>query len=218
MLQKNGDAGHGAFDTPRFLDATTCCEDYMVLCHAWLPPRDQVNAPVHWLGRLQHRPSEVAMGRCSRTTLTVSQHLSAQRVHGAHASTACSFLRLRIITGRRHQIRLHLAHIGGPVVGDRKYTGLPSQVADAQWCGEHCLHRCSLTFFTASFGNSSTAPAKQVRTFEEMPARLKRVISHLRVVKDFRAEHGLMWRKKGRSYAGCTPNNDIRKCKNYRND
>jgi hypothetical protein len=57
-----------------------------------------------------------------------------------------------------------------------------------------------------------------VRTFEEMPARLKRVISHLRVVKDFRAEHGLMWRKKGRSYAGCTPNNDIRKCKNYRND
>ena len=57
------------------------------------------------------------------------------------------------------------------MVGDRKYTGLPSQVADAQWCGEHCLHRCSLTFFTASFGNSSTAPAKQVRTFEEMPAK-----------------------------------------------
>ena len=33
----------------------------------------------------------------------------------------CSYVRLRIDTGRRHQIRRHLAHAGHHVIGDTKY-------------------------------------------------------------------------------------------------
>ena len=32
-----------------------------------------------------------------------------------------SLLRIRLLTGRHHQIRVQLAHAGVPIVGDRKY-------------------------------------------------------------------------------------------------
>lgn len=34
-----------------------------------------------------------------------------------------SVLRIRLHTGRKHQIRIHLAHIGHPIVGDKLYGG-----------------------------------------------------------------------------------------------
>ena len=35
-----------------------------------------------------------------------------------------SFLEVRLETGRTHQIRVHMAHIGNPVLGDRTYGGM----------------------------------------------------------------------------------------------
>jgi 23S rRNA pseudouridine1911/1915/1917 synthase len=34
-----------------------------------------------------------------------------------------SLIRARPLTGRLHQIRVHLAHLGHPVLGDKLYTG-----------------------------------------------------------------------------------------------
>ncbi len=51
-----------------------------------------------------------------------------------------SLLGIDLLTGRKHQIRVHLAHIGHPVVGDRKY-GPPEPGAKRLM-----LHAYSITF------------------------------------------------------------------------
>jgi 23S rRNA pseudouridine955/2504/2580 synthase len=43
------------------------------------------------------------------------------RVRRLQANEHFSFLEVRLLTGRTHQIRVHLSHAGHPVLGDDKY-------------------------------------------------------------------------------------------------
>lgn len=44
----------------------------------------------------------------------------------AHLDDAATFVRLFPETGRTHQLRVHMAHLGHPIVADRRYGGPPS--------------------------------------------------------------------------------------------
>ncbi|CAK9097827.1 Ribosomal large subunit pseudouridine synthase D (23S rRNA pseudouridine(1911/1915/1917) synthase) (rRNA pseudouridylate synthase D) (rRNA-uridine isomerase D), partial [Durusdinium trenchii] len=160
--------------------------DYMVLGHGWIPSSRSVESAVHWLGRLSEKPSVVAYGKRARSRLKLLKHLVSpfNTTARGERSSCCSFVKVHIMTGRRHQIRLHMAFIGAPVVGDGKYAATPCYHEDLQWCGHHCLHRCRLSFSTSCFpGNFSRAVRVQV--FEELPSNLKQFISDLRIVRDF---------------------------------
>jgi len=56
-----------------------------------------------------------------------------------------TLLEVRIITGRTHQIRAHLASIGHPVVGDPVY-GAPRQIPGMPPLGRYFLHAWKLGF------------------------------------------------------------------------
>jgi 23S rRNA pseudouridine1911/1915/1917 synthase len=51
-----------------------------------------------------------------------------------------SFVQLRLYTGRTHQIRVHLCHIGYPLVGDSLYGTI------SQAMNRHALHASNLSF------------------------------------------------------------------------
>ncbi len=60
----------------------------------------------------------------------------------------CTLLEVRIKTGRTHQIRVHLAHAGHPIVGDPKYGDFARNkaFAKANRVDRMCLHARELCF------------------------------------------------------------------------
>ena len=90
--------------------------DYLAL--AWgTPPRPSgvIKAP---LGRAPfNRLKQAVLRNGGREAIT---HYRLVETFGSGAG-AVSLLRLKLETGRTHQIRVHLAHIGQPVLGDPLY-------------------------------------------------------------------------------------------------
>jgi 23S rRNA pseudouridine1911/1915/1917 synthase len=88
--------------------------------------------------------------------------MTARLAHGRHASTSYQVLKrfeettlveVKIGTGRTHQIRVHLASIGHPVVGDKLYGAPPSEL------GRYFLHARQITFTSPTGGERITIAA-----------------------------------------------------------
>ena len=56
-----------------------------------------------------------------------------------------SHVRLRLETGRTHQIRVHMAHLGHPVAGDTVY-GATNQPKECRELNGQCLHAREIGF------------------------------------------------------------------------
>ncbi len=57
-----------------------------------------------------------------------------------------SLLRLKLDTGRTHQIRVHMTHIGHPLVGDELYAQLYGYTENPEWMLRQALHAERLEF------------------------------------------------------------------------
>ncbi|MDR3306027.1 MAG: RluA family pseudouridine synthase [Clostridiales Family XIII bacterium] len=68
-----------------------------------------------------------------------------------------TLLSLRLLTGRTHQIRVHLAHIGHPVLGDALYGGAPER--GAELIARQALHASVLKFSHPKDGRALTFKA-----------------------------------------------------------
>ena len=81
----------------------------------------------------------------------------------------CTFLEINIETGRTHQIRVHLSHIGYPIIGDDVYSN-----GKNRWNVQgQCLHAKTLDFKHPITG-------KQMHIEAEMPKYFQEILKELR--------------------------------------
>ncbi|MBA3564530.1 MAG: 23S rRNA pseudouridine(1911/1915/1917) synthase RluD, partial [Gammaproteobacteria bacterium] len=95
----------------RALEARDIHRGYEAVCTGVLTAGGQVNAP---LGR--HPVDRVRMAVRARGGRHAVTHYRVIRRYRAH-----THLRLELETGRTHQIRVHLQHLGHPILGDEVY-------------------------------------------------------------------------------------------------
>ncbi len=77
-------------------------------------------------------------------------HIDMPEQAGLHASRdgrlACTLLALKLDTGRTHQIRVHMAHMGYPVLGDVIYSAHPASFWQVLEVERQLLHAYRLSF------------------------------------------------------------------------
>jgi 23S rRNA pseudouridine1911/1915/1917 synthase len=83
-----------------------------------LRPRGTIDAP---LARSSANRTRIAVAKGDRGRRAVT-HYEVLRTFGPETAPTASLVRLSLETGRTHQIRVHLAHLGHPVVGDPVYA------------------------------------------------------------------------------------------------
>jgi 23S rRNA pseudouridine1911/1915/1917 synthase len=148
-------------DLVRQLQARTVRREYLALVHGLVHGDGTVDAPIGRHPRERTLMAVVANGKPAVTHYTVLEALPT-----------CTLLRCRLETGRTHQIRVHLASIGHPLVGDATYRGRVGQRGPVEF-HRQALHAERLGLKHPVTGQAMSWKAKLPQDFAELLEALR---------------------------------------------
>ncbi|ASC63196.1 RluA family pseudouridine synthase [Achromobacter denitrificans] len=120
----------------RQLQARSMGREYMALAHGWLAAAGKVDRPI---GRDSRVPVRMSVERPVAPKPAITHYAPARRGQvepgGRVTEVVC-----RLETGRTHQIRVHLASLGHPLLADTLYGGKAIAGAQRQMLHARALH------------------------------------------------------------------------------
>lgn len=135
---------------------------YLALSHGRLvPEQGEIRAPVGRLPWNRERFGILPGGKEAVTAYSVlgvmplpGGALGADHGHKKQkrAHELLSIVELRPVTGRTHQIRVHLKYIQHPIVGDWQYGGRKTARSDRMWAHRVLLHAWRICFLHPDSG------------------------------------------------------------------
>ncbi len=131
---------------------------YRAICQGILPESGTIDAPIA-------RAEDSTIERCVDFEKGERAVTHFTRI-AYDAEKKLSLVELRLETGRTHQIRVHLKHLGHPIIGDFLYN------PDYTYCKRQALHSASLTFV-------HPITQKEMHFSSPLPEDLKCIFPHI---------------------------------------
>lgn len=155
-------------------------KEYLALVIGSPPDDGEVNAPIAHHPRKKRRmvvcESEAKTKEWKgRSASTSYRTIERYRDESGDRTQDYALLSVRISTGVRHQIRVHLAHAGFPIAGDDLYRNPKRRAEDNLELGRQFLHATKLTIGHPKSGDTITIESPLPEDLQEALNQLKHV-------------------------------------------
>lgn len=159
IIAAKNDRAHN--DLAKQIQEKVCARVYLALVEGNVKDdRGSIEAPIGRSTKDRKLMAVVPDGRWART------HYEVLERYGTATLVRCT-----LETGRTHQIRVHMKHIGHPLVGDRQYGfARRSYPIDGQ-----ALHACELSFNRPSDGQRITVTAEPDSQMQNLIEKMRKI-------------------------------------------